>query len=81
MGWEFRVIKKTNRPDYLDNPITVYGIHQVFLDENNDVVHIEESSIFFEENIAGLKTSLKKMLDCCEQPVIDYINGEDADGV
>lgn len=77
MGWEFRVVKKTNKTDYLDDPIITYGIHQVFLDENQDIVRIEDNPIFFDENLDNLKFSLEKMVDCCELSVINYSSGEE----
>lgn len=79
MSWNYRVLKITEDPDYLDldEPIVVYGIHEVYYDENNDIVSMSENPMVLSDNIEELKETLVKMINCCEKPVIDYNTGEE----
>lgn len=71
MSWNFRVCKLIEK----DTPY--YGIHEVYYDENNDIVSISGKTLVISDDIEGLKWNLEKMLECCEKPIIDYNTGEE----
>jgi hypothetical protein len=85
MSWSYRIVKKTNKipvhlkkhnPDLGDFDIT-YEIHDVYLDENLDVVNIGRLSIVRSDNVEDIKWHLEKMLESCKKPIIDYNTGEE----
>jgi len=77
MSWNYRVCKITENPHYIDEPIVVYGIHEVYYDENNDVVNISEIPMVLADDIEELKATLTKMIKCCEKPLLDHNTGEE----
>lgn len=78
MSWNFRVILKNESKDYLDDSIITYGIHEVYYDENNDIVSISENPVpVFEETFQELKDSIERIKFCLEKPIIDYNTGEE----
>jgi hypothetical protein len=74
-GWQYRIVKKTGR--YLvDEPDTIYELCQVFVDENDDVVHIGES-VLSADSIEQLNNHIDKMRKCLNQSILDYHTGEE----
>ena len=87
MSWEYRVVKKVNKipvflkknnPDVGDFDI-LYEIHDVYLDENLDIVHIGRLSFPMGDDVESLQWSLERMMEACKKPVIDYNTGEEQD--
>ena len=85
MSWNYRVIRTVNKtPELLrkNNPDVgefdiLYTIHDVYYDDNGDIVNIGRKSPVIGEDIEELKWSLQKMLEACDKPVIDYNTGEE----
>jgi hypothetical protein len=76
MSWNYRVVKKVTKIPVGGTDIT-YEIHDVYLDESLDIVNIGKISFPIGEDVNGLKWTLKKMLEACKKPVIDYNTGEE----
>jgi hypothetical protein len=76
MAWNYRVVKKVTKIPVGGTDIT-YEIHDVYLDESLDIVNIGKISFPIGEDVNGLKWTLKKMLEACKKPVIDYNTGEE----
>jgi hypothetical protein len=76
-GWQYKVCKLTANPEYVDDTIISYGVFEVYYDENNDISHISQNPMVMSETIEGLKLILKKMIKCCDEPIIDYNDGEE----
>jgi hypothetical protein len=78
MPWTHRIIKKTEMREYLENSITTYGVHQVYIDENGDISRIEDNPMpIFDESVDKLKDTIEKIQDCLKKPVIDYVTGKE----
>jgi hypothetical protein len=52
-------------------------VHDVYHDENLDIVNIGKISLPVSDNVEGLKHNLKKMLEACKKSVLDYNTGEE----
>ena len=78
MGWEYRVSKEIQTHKYRHyDPKIVYGIKEVFVDDNGDVTHIPSTiPLCLSESVDELKTEIQNMLLACDKPVIDYNTGE-----
>ncbi len=77
MAWSYRVIKTVTKIP-LGNIDISYGIHEVYYDENGDIVNISESLAHpLSDDLEGLKWSLERMMEACNKPVIDYNTGEE----
>jgi len=76
MSWNYRVIKKATKIPGGGIDIT-YIVHNVYHDENLDIVNIGKISLPVSDNVEGLKHNLKKMLEACKKSVIDYNTGEE----
>ena len=76
MAWNYRVVKKVTKIPLGETDIT-YEIHDVYYDENLDIVNIGRISFPMSDDVEGLKWCLKKMLEACKKPVIDYNTGEE----
>lgn len=76
MSWSYRVVKTVTKIP-LGNIDISYGIHEIFYDENNDVVSISEKAYAISDDIEGLKWNLQKMVECCDKPILDYHTGEE----
>ncbi len=76
--WDFRITKeiRTHKYDHYD-PKVMYGIRDVFIDENGDIVHFGNIPYVLLENIEDVKVKLQNMLLACDKPVIDYMAGEE----
>ena len=85
MSWGYRVIKKANKiPVHLkkNNPSVgdfdiFYEIHDVYYDENSDIVNIGRVSVPMSDGVEGLQWNLERMMEACKKPVIDYNTGEE----
>jgi hypothetical protein len=63
--------------DTIDTDIS-YGIHEIYYDENGDIVNISESLAHpISDDLGGLRWNLKRMMEACKKPVIDYNTGEE----
>lgn len=60
MSWNFRVVKTDG----------LYSIHDVYYDENLEIMNIGRESPVVGENIEDLKWALQKMLEACDEPII-----------
>ncbi len=77
MSWNYRVVKTVTKIPLGDMDIS-YGIHEVYYDENGDIVNISESLAHpLSDDLEGLKWSLERMMEACNKPVIDYNTGEE----
>jgi len=76
MAWNYRVVKKVTKIPLGETDIT-YEIHDVYYDESLDIVNIGRISFPMSDDVDGLKWTLKKMVEACKKPVIDYNTGED----
>lgn len=85
MSWNYRVVREVhkhpellrrNNPDIGESDI-FYTIHDVYYDDNHDIVSIGRESPIDGEDIEELKWILQKMLEACDKPVIDYNTGEE----
>jgi hypothetical protein len=76
--WNFRITKeiRTHKDDHYD-PKIMYGIRDVFVDENGDIVNFGSKPYILLENIDSIKVALQKMLLACDKPVINYMTGEE----
>ncbi len=80
MNWEYRVVKKVNKIPILlkkNNPTMgdldiFYEIHDVYYDENSDIVHIGRKSVLMGDDVEELQWNLERMIEACKKPVIDY---------
>lgn len=77
MSWNHRVTKRIYHHKHLPEPETLYEIREVFYDENGDISGITETPHLVSDSVKGLKWTLRKMLDCCKKPIIDYNTGEE----
>jgi len=76
MGWQYRVVKKVTKIPLGETDIT-YEIHDVYLDENLDIVHIGRLSFPMGDDVESLQWSLERMMEACKKPVLDYNTGEE----
>ena len=77
MAWSYRVVKTVTKIP-LGNIDISYGIHEVYYDENGDIVNISESLAQpLSDDLEGLKWSLERMMEACNKPVLDYNTGEE----
>lgn len=77
MGWNYRITKETIHNKYLAEPEILYGIREVFYDENGDIVNIAEEPDVVSDSVEGMKDILTKMMACCDKNIIDYNTGEE----
>jgi hypothetical protein len=78
MAWNYRVVKKVTKIP-LGETDTTYEIHDVYLDENLDIVNIGRLSFPRGDDVESLKWGLERMMEACSKPVIDYNTGEEQD--
>ena len=71
MSWNYRVVVKGKGSDLF------YSIHDVYYDDNKDIVNIGRESPVIGEDFAELKWGLEKMLEACNKPILVY-NMEEA---
>ncbi len=76
MAWNYRVVKKVTKIPLGETDIT-YEIHDVYYDESLDIVNIGRISFPMSDDVEGLQWALKKMLEACKKPAIDYNTGEE----
>lgn len=77
MSWNYRVVKTVTKIPLGDTDIS-YGIHEVYYDENGDIVNISESLAHpISDDLEGLQWNLERMMEACKKPVIDYNTGEE----
>ena len=60
MSWNFRVVKTDG----------LYSIHDVYYDENLEIMNVGRESPVVGEDIEELKWALRKMLEACDKPII-----------
>ena len=78
MGWEYRISKEIRTHKYLNyDPKTVYGIKEVFIDENGEISYIPSMPLFMSESIEQLKLDIQNMLEAYDKPIIDNYYGEE----
>jgi len=76
MSWSYRVVKTVTKIPLGDIDIS-YGIHEVYYDENGDIVNISENLAHpISDDLEGLQWNLERMIEACKKPVIDYNTGE-----
>lgn len=77
MSWNHRVFKRIHNHKYLPEPEELYEIREVFYDANGDISAISETPDVIAHSLDDLKWTLNKMLESCDQPIIDYNSGEE----
>ena len=75
--WNYRIFKTTKNHKYLHEPKDVYEIREVFYDENNEISNIALEPILVHDSASEIKKEIKKMLNSCNKPAIDYSKGEE----
>ena len=77
MSWNYRAVKTVTKIPLGDTDIS-YGIHEVYYDDNGDIVNISESLAHpISDDLEGLKWNLERMMEACNKPIIDYNSGEE----
>jgi hypothetical protein len=77
VSWNYRVVKAVTKIPLGDTDIS-YGIHEIYYDENGDIVNISESLAHpISDDLEGLQWNLERMMEACKKPVIDYNTGEE----
>ena len=77
MSWSYRVVKTVTKIPLGDIDIS-YAVHEVYYDENGDIVNISENPSYpISDDLEGLKNVLSKMMTAYDRPVIDYHTGEE----
>jgi hypothetical protein len=76
MSWNYRVVKKITKIPLGETDIT-YEIHDVYYDENLDIVNIGRLSFPMGDDVESLQWSLERMMEACKKPVLDYNTGEE----
>jgi hypothetical protein len=76
MSWQYRVVKKVTLKNNIPTDIN-YEIHDVYLDENLDIVYVGRLSFPVSDNVQSLQWGLERMMEACKKPVIDYNTGEE----
>lgn len=77
MSWNYRLTKEIITHKYLAEPEILFGIREVFYDENGDISGFSEEPDIISDSIEGMKDILTKMLKCCDKAIIDYNTGEE----
>ena len=77
MSWNYRLTKEIIHNKYLAEPEIIYGIREVFYDENGDISGFSEEPDVISDSFDGMKDILTKMLEGCNKPLIDYNTGEE----
>ena len=77
MSWNYRITTRLYTHKYLHDPETLYEIREVYYDENDDIVHFAEQADIIGHSLQEVKDILRKMIECCDQPIIDYNTGEE----
>ena len=77
MSWNYRITKEIRHHKYLHEPETLFGIREVYYDENGDISGISEMPDIIAESVDELKNILGRMTECCDKPLIDYNTGEE----
>ena len=78
MSCNFRITKvlRTHKDGGYD-PKIMYGIRDVFVDENGDIVNFGNKLYILLENVDNINIALQQMLLACDKPVIDYNTGDE----
>lgn len=76
MSWNYRITKEIRHHKYLHEPETLYGIREVYYDENGDISGMSEMPDIIGESIEEIKNILNLMIGCCDKDIIDYNTGE-----
>jgi hypothetical protein len=76
MSWNYRVVKKVTKIPLGETDIS-YEIHDVYYDENLDIVNIGRLSFPMGDDVESLQWSLERMIEACKKPVINYNTGEE----
>lgn len=77
MSWKHRVFKRVHKNKYLHEPEILFEVREVFIDKNGEVSGIAETPDVIAHSLDDLKWTLGKMLESCDQPVIDYNVGQE----
>jgi hypothetical protein len=73
----FRITKEIRNHKYDHDPKTIYGIRDVFVDDNGDIANIGEVPYFTSDSVDDIRYMIEKMMNDCYKPVIDYNTGEE----
>lgn len=77
MSWQYRIVKSTNK-DCFDNEIVTYGFHQVYIDENEAVVRIEDHPVpIFSDSLKNLAKQVEQLKAALNLFVIDFETGSE----
>jgi hypothetical protein len=78
MSWNYRVTTRLYNHKYLHEPETLYEIREVYYDENGDIVNFAEQPDIIGHSLQEVKDTLRRMVECCKKPIIEYNTGEEA---
>lgn len=69
MNWNYRVIRK------VDDEEEYFEIQEVYYDENGVAIFApKEGRIPFGFTLNELEEDLKRFLDACEKPILNYVD-------
>lgn len=77
MSWNYRITTRLYTHKYLHDPETLYEIREVYYDENGDIVSFSEQPDIIGHSLQEVKDTLRRMIECCDKPIIDYNSGEE----
>lgn len=76
MTWNFRVVKKpNNHPLTTDEAPYTFGIHEVYYDNNGNVVSCTVEPIAIDsDSLEGISWMIEKIAEGMQKPVLDWDN-------
>lgn len=77
MSWNYRITTRLHTHPYLHEPETLYEIREVYYDEDGGIISMSENSDIIGHSLQEVKDTLRRMIECCDKPIIDYNTGEE----
>jgi hypothetical protein len=74
--WNFRITKEIRHHKYDHEPKIIYGIRDVLINNNGDIVYIGKVPHFTADSIDEIRSMIENMMEDCYKPVIDYTTGK-----
>lgn len=78
MSWNYRVVKKTANLPNLGESVVSYAIHEVYYDDNGDIVNISEEPMpIISDDLFGLYDTIGLIEKCLNKKMIIFETGEE----